>query len=102
MKKKVLIAMSGGVDSAVAATLIHRAAGDNLTCVFVDHGLLRKYEADEVMSVFKDKLGMNLIKADAAGRCRSAATRRTARSVLPTVSVCRFTSSTSTSFLRAR
>lgn len=46
--------------------LIHRAAGDNLTCVFVDHGLLRKYEADEVMSVFKDKLGMNLIKADAA------------------------------------
>ena len=64
--KKVLCAMSGGVDSAVAATLIHRAAGDNLTCVFVDHGLLRKYEADEVMSVFKDKLGMNLIKADAA------------------------------------
>lgn len=63
--KKVLCAMSGGVDSAVAATLVHRAAGDNLTCVFVDHGLLRKYEADEVMSVFKDKLGMNLIKADA-------------------------------------
>ncbi|HAC11845.1 MAG TPA: GMP synthase (glutamine-hydrolyzing), partial [Clostridiales bacterium] len=59
-------AMSGGVDSAVAATLVHRAAGDNLTCVFVDHGLLRKYEADEVMSVFKDGLGMNLIKADAS------------------------------------
>ena len=58
--------MSGGVDSAVAATLVHRAAGDNLTCVFVDHGLLRKYEADEVMSVFKDGLGMNLIKADAS------------------------------------
>ncbi len=63
--KKVLCAMSGGVDSAVAATLVHKAAGDNLICVFVDHGLLRKYEADEVMSVFKDKLGMNLIKVDA-------------------------------------
>ncbi|HIX07827.1 MAG TPA: glutamine-hydrolyzing GMP synthase, partial [Candidatus Borkfalkia faecipullorum] len=66
--KKVLCAMSGGVDSAVAATLVHRAAGDNLTCVFVDHGLLRKGEAEEVVSVFRDKLGMNLIKADAGER----------------------------------
>ena len=66
--KKVLCAMSGGVDSAVAAALIHRAAGENLTCVFVDHGLLRKGEAEEVVEVFRDKLGMNLIKADARER----------------------------------
>lgn len=66
--KKVLCAMSGGVDSAVAATLVHRAAGDNLVCVFVDHGLLRKFEAEEVVSVFRDGLGMNLVKADAGER----------------------------------
>lgn len=63
--KRVLCAMSGGVDSAVAATLLYRAVGNQLICVFVDHGLLRKYEAEEVMEVFRDKLGMNLIKADA-------------------------------------
>ncbi len=66
--KKVLCAMSGGVDSAVAATLIHKAVGSQLTCVFVDHGLHRKNEPEEVMSVFKDGLGMNLIKADSGER----------------------------------
>ncbi len=66
--KKVLCAMSGGVDSAVAATLVHRAVGDNLTCIFVDHGLLRKNEADEVYKTFKIDRGMNLIKVDAADR----------------------------------
>ena len=65
---RVLCAMSGGVDSAVAATLVHRAVGNALTCVFVDHGLLRKGESEEVMSVFKEKLGMDLIRADAGER----------------------------------
>ncbi len=62
---KVLCAMSGGVDSAVAATILHKAVGNNLICVFVDHGMLRKDEATRVMRVFKDEMGMNLIKVDA-------------------------------------
>jgi len=66
--KKVLCAMSGGVDSAVAATLVYKAVGSQLTCMLVDHGLMRKNECEQVMSVFRDGLGMNLFKIDAADR----------------------------------
>lgn len=66
--KKVLCAMSGGVDSAVAATLVHRAVGNQLTCMLVDHGLMRKNECAEVVKVFRDGLGMNLKLIDAEAR----------------------------------
>ncbi len=65
---KALCAMSGGVDSSVVAVLVHRAIGQNLTCVFVDHGLLRKNEANEVEQVFKQQLNMNLIRVNAQKR----------------------------------
>ena len=61
--KKVICALSGGVDSSVAAVLIREAIGDQLTCVFVDHGLLRKGEAEEVVSMFRDHYNMPLIHA---------------------------------------
>ncbi|MBQ6223318.1 MAG: glutamine-hydrolyzing GMP synthase [Solobacterium sp.] len=66
--KNVLLALSGGVDSAVAAVLLHRAIGDHLTCVFVDHGLLRKGEAEEVENTFRNTYGMNLVRIDARDR----------------------------------
>src|SRR5699024_10679576 len=58
--QKVLCALSGGVDSSVVAALIHKAIGDQLTCIFVDHGLLRKNEADDVMKLFADEFHMNI------------------------------------------
>lgn len=66
--KKVLLALSGGVDSSVAAALLYKAVGSNLICVFVDHGLLRKDEGDFVENTFKDKFGMNLIRVNAEER----------------------------------
>ncbi len=66
--KKVLLALSGGVDSSVVALLLHNAIGQNLTCVFVDHGLLRKNEADFVEETFKGKFGLNLIRVNAGER----------------------------------
>ena len=66
--KKVLCALSGGVDSSVAAVLVHKAVGAQLTCVYVDHGFMRKNESEKVVKTFRDELGMNLIYVDAAER----------------------------------
>ena len=63
-KQKVICGLSGGVDSSVAAVLLHEAIGDQLTCVFVDHGLLRQGEADEVIKMFRDNYNMSFIHAD--------------------------------------
>ena len=64
----VLLALSGGVDSSVAAALIHRAIGNRLTCVFVDHGLLRKGESEQVCRVFSELFPVRFVRADAAER----------------------------------
>lgn len=66
--KKVICALSGGVDSSVAAVLVHRAVGKQLTCIFVDHGLLRKDEGDDVERTFKGQFDMNLIRVNAKER----------------------------------
>ena len=64
--EEVILGLSGGVDSSVAAALIHRAIGDQLTCVFVDHGLMRLNEGDMVMEMFVDKLHAKVVRVDAA------------------------------------
>ena len=66
--QKVLLGLSGGVDSSVVAALLHKAIGDQLTCVFVDHGLLRHEEGDQVMRVFAKNLGVRVIRVNAAER----------------------------------
>jgi GMP synthase (glutamine-hydrolysing) len=64
--RKVLLGLSGGVDSSVVAALLHKAIGDQLTCVFVDNGLLRKNEGDAVMDMFADNMGVKVIRSDSA------------------------------------
>jgi len=66
--KSLLCALSGGVDSSVAAVLVQKAVGNQLTCIFVDHGLLRKYEGDQVEEVFKKQFNINLIRVNAQER----------------------------------
>src|SRR5690606_15896147 len=70
--KRVLCGLSGGVDSSVAAVLIHKAIGDRLTCVFVDNGLLRKGEAELVEQVFRDNFHIDLHCVDAEDRFLAA------------------------------
>jgi GMP synthase (glutamine-hydrolysing) len=65
---KVLLGLSGGVDSSVVAALLHKAIGDQLTCVFVDNGLLRLNEGDQVMEMFASNMGVKVIRADAQER----------------------------------
>jgi len=65
---RVICGLSGGVDSSVAALLVHRALGDQLTCVFVDHGLMRKNEGEQVISAFRDRFGIPLVAVDAEER----------------------------------
>jgi GMP synthase (glutamine-hydrolysing) len=67
-KDQVLLGLSGGVDSSVVAALLHKAIGPQLTCVFVDHGLLRLGEGDQVMATFAEHMGVNVIRVDAEQR----------------------------------
>jgi GMP synthase (glutamine-hydrolysing) len=73
-KSRVISGLSGGVDSAVASVLIHEAIGDQLTCIFVDHGLLRKDEAEEVVSLFRGTYNIPLVHVDARERFLGALT----------------------------
>jgi len=70
--ERVLLGLSGGVDSSVVAALLHQAIGKNLTCVFVDHGLLRLNEGDQVMELFANNMGVHVIRVDAEERFMSA------------------------------
>ena len=70
--EQVLLGLSGGVDSSVVAALLHKAIGDQLTCVFVDNGLLRYREGDQVMATFAEHMGVNVIRVDAEARFLSA------------------------------
>ena len=79
-KGKVICGLSGGVDSAVAAVLIHEAIGDQLTCVFVDHGLMRQGEAEQVVSLFRNSYNIPLVHVDAEELfCRACPASRTRR-----------------------
>ncbi|MHB1652804.1 MAG: glutamine-hydrolyzing GMP synthase [Desulfitobacteriaceae bacterium] len=69
-ERSVLCALSGGVDSSVAAVLVHKAVGERLTCVFVDHGFMRKNEAEQVKKVFTEQFHLNLVFVDASERFR--------------------------------
>ena len=69
---KVLLGLSGGVDSSVLAALLHRAIGEQLTCVFVDHGLLRLGEGDQVMATFAEHMGVRVVRVDAEQRFLAA------------------------------
>jgi GMP synthase (glutamine-hydrolysing) len=71
-KDKVLLGLSGGVDSSVLAALLHRAIGSQLTCVFVDHGLMRLGEGDQVMATFAEHMGVRVIRVDAESRFLAA------------------------------
>ena len=66
--KKVLLGLSGGVDSSVVGVLLQKAIGNQLTCIFVDHGLLRKDEGDQVMESLSGKFGLNIIRVNAQER----------------------------------
>lgn len=84
--KKVLLGLSGGVDSSVVAALLHKAIGDQLTCVFVDNGLLRKDEGDQVMKMFADNMGIKVIRADVSelflGRLEGVSDPETKRKII--------------------